>query len=149
MFIRLLTFLSVVEYALCQYPSDPCTKLAGKKWVAPSDLRACFQSFKVEPVIKDNILDVISRTLAFHTSVNYQIQAPPPFDKDVHEDLAADLARIRHQSYFSDYDLHIDLSRTLKRLNDGHCVWINTCYDCEFVLCLPHHFQEGYSVVDQ
>jgi hypothetical protein len=46
----------------------------------------------------------------------------------VHEDLLGDLARISKQSYPSDYDLHIDFSRTLKRLNDGHCVWINACY---------------------
>ncbi|KAF8069164.1 hypothetical protein FPV67DRAFT_1448960 [Lyophyllum atratum] len=100
--------------------ADPCAAIAGKKWVAPKD-----------------ILDVINKTLAFHTSVNYQIKAPQPFAGDVHEDLLADLARIRHQSYKSDYDLHIDLSRTLKRLNDGHCVWINRCYDSAFVNYLP------------
>lgn len=73
----------------------------------------------------------MNKTLAFHTSVNYQIQAPAPFNNDVHEDLLKDLARIKSQRYASDYDLHIDLSRTLKRLNDGHCVWINRCFDCE------------------
>lgn len=74
------------------------------------------------------IIDVVNKTLAFHTSVNYQIKAPQPFTNDVHEDLLADLARIQQQKYSSDYDLHIDLSRTLKRLNDGHCVWINRCF---------------------
>jgi len=74
------------------------------------------------------IIQVISKTLAFHTSVNYQLKAPEPFTADVHEDLFGDLARIEKQSYRSDYDLHIDFSRTLKRLNDGHCVWINSCY---------------------
>lgn len=70
----------------------------------------------------------MNKTLAFHTSVNYQIQAPQPFANDVHENLLADLARISQQEYFSEYDLHIDLSNTFKRLNDGHCVWINRCY---------------------
>jgi hypothetical protein len=74
------------------------------------------------------IVQVISKTLAFHTSVNYQLKAPEPFTAEVHEDLFGDLARIEKQSYPSDYDLHIDFSRTLKRLNDGHCVWINSCY---------------------
>jgi hypothetical protein len=68
------------------------------------------------------------KTLAFHTSVNYQIQAPEPFTNDVHENLLSDLARISLQDYDSEYNLHIDLSRTFKRLNDGHCVWINRCY---------------------
>ena len=60
--------------------------------------------------------------------MNYEIRAPEPFTAEVHEDLFADLARITKQKYRSDYDMHIDLSRTFKRLNDGHCVWINRCY---------------------
>ena len=78
------------------------------------------------------IIDVVNKTLAFHTSVNYQRLAPEPFTSQVHEDLLADLARIGHQSYPNDFELHKDLSYTLKRLNDGHCVYINYCYDCEF-----------------
>lgn len=86
----------------------------------------CMEDFSSSAFLK--ILQVISKTLAFHTSVNYQLKAPEPFTADVHEDLFGDLARIEKQSYPSDYDLHIDFSRTLKRLNDGHCVWINSCY---------------------
>ena len=76
------------------------------------------------------IIDVVNKTLALHTSVNYQRLAPWPFTLDVHEDLLKDFARIQHQEYASDYDLHMDISRTLKRLNDGHCVYANYCYDC-------------------
>ena len=99
---------------------------------------------QVDPKIKSNVCswlfltclisnifvfaDVVNKTLAFHTSVNYEFKAPEPFTADVHEDLLGDLARISKQSYPSDYDLHIDFSRTLKRLDDGHCVWINACY---------------------
>ncbi len=55
-----------------------------------------------------------------HTSVNYQIQAPEPFNNDVHEDLHADLARISSQDHHpSEFDLHLDLFRTFKRVNDG------------------------------
>ena len=79
-------------------------------------------------LLHPQILDVVEKSLAFHTSVNYQIQAPPPYDKDVHEDIIADINRIRNQSYASEYDFHIDISRSVKRLNDGHVVWINSCY---------------------
>ncbi|KAJ3512815.1 hypothetical protein NLJ89_g3306 [Agrocybe chaxingu] len=85
----------------------------------------------------EQIIQVINKTLAFHTSVNYQLRAPEPFTADVHEDLLGDLARIQRSSYASDYDLHIDFSRTLKRLNDGHCVWINNCYATLFINYLP------------
>lgn len=76
----------------------------------------------------------MNKTLAFHTSVNYEILAPEPFSADVHENLLVDLARINQQSYPSDFDLHIDISQTLKRLNDGHCVYVNNCYDCTCAL---------------
>ncbi|KAI0821900.1 hypothetical protein BC628DRAFT_1328502 [Trametes gibbosa] len=117
--------------------ADPCAAIAGKKWVAPKDVRACFSHFPVDPAIKANTIEVVNKTLAFHTSVNYQKQAPAPFSTDVHEDLLADLARISHQWYANELDLHIDLSRTLKRLNDGHCVYINQCFDSLFVTYLP------------
>lgn len=35
--------------------SDPCAAIAGKKWVAPKDVRACFTSFQVDPEIKANV----------------------------------------------------------------------------------------------
>lgn len=126
--------------------SDPCAAISGQKWIAPRAVRDCYSTVKVNETLKNNvshfhlfpsflsdalawqILDVVGRTLNFHTSVNYQIQAPPPFNEDVHEDLFKDLDRIRATNYASDYDMHVDLSRTLKRLNDGHCVWINGCY---------------------
>jgi hypothetical protein len=80
------------------------------------------------------VIEVVNKTLAFHTSVNYQIQAPKPYDRDVHEDLKADLARIGRKSYASDFDLHIDMYRSFKRANDGHCGVYNYCYDCECLL---------------
>jgi len=73
------------------------------------------------------IIQVINRTLPFHTSLNYQVQAPPPF-ADTQEDLVRDLARIQAQDYESEYEFHLDLSRSFKRLNDGHCVWLYECY---------------------
>ncbi|KAF5371801.1 hypothetical protein D9758_003452 [Tetrapyrgos nigripes] len=108
----LLTALSALGFVLASKgQSDPCAKVGGQKWVKPADLRACFKSVPVDPVIKENILEVINKTLAFHTSVNYQISAPEPFTAAVHENLLKDLARISAQSYDSEYDLHIDISR--------------------------------------
>ena len=78
------------------------------------------------------ILEVVTKTLAFHTSVNYQRLAPEPFTAVVHEDILGDLARIGQTAYRSEFDMHVDLSRSVKRLMDGHCVYINNCYDCEF-----------------
>ncbi|KAL7277149.1 hypothetical protein ACG7TL_008995 [Trametes sanguinea] len=117
--------------------SDPCAAIANQTWAAPSDVRACFSSFPVNQTIKENIVEVINKTLAFHTSVNYEKRAPEPFTADVHEDVLADLARISGQTYANELDLHVDLSRTLKRLNDGHCVYINQCFDSLFLTFLP------------
>ncbi|EIN05221.1 hypothetical protein PUNSTDRAFT_128030 [Punctularia strigosozonata HHB-11173 SS5] len=121
--------------------SDPCTKIAGVKWAAPADVWACYTSFPVNQTEKANIIEVVTKTLAFHTSVNYEFLAPLPFSLDVHEDVLGDLSRISKQSYNSDFDLHIDLSRTLKRLMDGHCVYINDCYDFLDAMIFAQHVQ--------
>ncbi|KAG6872814.1 hypothetical protein C0995_006413 [Termitomyces sp. Mi166 len=88
----------------------------------------------VDPDVKANIIEVVNKTLAFHTSVNYQIQAPRPYDQDVHEDLKADLARIGQKIYISDFDLHLDLYRTFKLVNDGHCALYVTYLPIPLVL---------------
>ncbi|KAK1224601.1 hypothetical protein PQX77_012496 [Marasmius sp. AFHP31] len=116
---------------------DPCAAIGNKKWVSPSEARLCMSSYPVDPVIKANILEVVNKTLAFHTSTNYQIQAPPPFEDDVHEDLHRSVARISQQEYASEFEFHVDLFRTFKRVNDGHCVVINYCYDSLYISYLP------------
>lgn len=35
--------------------SDPCTRIAGVKWAAPADVRACFASFPVNQTEKANV----------------------------------------------------------------------------------------------
>jgi len=78
---------------------------------------------------------VINKTLPFHASQFYQIQAPPPFENDVHENIAASLARISQQEYQSEFDMHIDLQNSFAQLRDGHTVWINECYVRLTTLC--------------
>lgn len=72
----------------------------------------------------------MNKTVAFHTSVNYAVQAPSPFI-DVHEDILGDLARFSNKNYTSDFDFHIDMSLMMKRTSDGHCTYLNLCYDGE------------------
>jgi len=160
MFARSLGSLVTLFFALSALPGlalpsikdsrapDPCAAIAGQKWVAPSDVRACFTSFQVNPAEKSNVgdnyslpcfhIDLFSgyqivtastRILDFHTSTNYQISAPQPFTEDVHEDIIRSLQRINGTEYENDLDFHIDISRSFKRLNDGHVVYINYCYD--------------------
>ncbi|KAG8802766.1 hypothetical protein FRC18_007451, partial [Serendipita sp. 400] len=116
--------------------SDPCAAIANQTYVVPSKVIACLSSFAFNPTLRDNIVDVVSKTLNFHTSTNYQLFAPPPF-LDVHVDIQAELKRIKGSSYSSDFALHKDVSSQVKRLFDGHCVYINYCYDSLFVTYLP------------
>ncbi|KAF9526145.1 hypothetical protein CPB83DRAFT_858425 [Crepidotus variabilis] len=90
----------------------------------------------LEAGIRANIIDVANKTLAFHTSVNYQVQAPLPYE-DTHEDLHADLARISQQRYASEFEFHLDLYHSFKRVNDGHCGLYSLCYDSLYVTYLP------------
>lgn len=67
----------------------------------------CVCSFSLKPEFwckSLQIVDVVSKSLNFHTSVNYQLSAPPPFT-DVHVDIIAELARIRQFEYESDCEL--------------------------------------------
>jgi hypothetical protein len=36
-------------------PADPCAAIGGKKWVAPSEVRACYKSFKLDNSVKNNV----------------------------------------------------------------------------------------------
>ncbi|KAJ3735806.1 hypothetical protein DFJ43DRAFT_1212282, partial [Lentinula guzmanii] len=139
--LGLLTLVVLATANTAPAPLDQCAAIAGKEWVSPLEARSCMHSFPVDPVVKENIIEVVNKTIAMHTSVNYQIQAPKPFDKarytDVHEDLHKDLARISQQEYQSEFQFHLDLFHTFRRLNDGHCVVINYCYDSLYISYLP------------
>lgn len=39
---------------------DPCAAVAGQRWVAPKDVRACDTSFKVDQAIKTNVCSLHS-----------------------------------------------------------------------------------------
>jgi hypothetical protein len=82
-------------------------------------------------------MEVTTKMLAFHTSVNYELLAPPPYTLDVHNDIADDLAFINSTTYSSDYALHRDLSRAFRRAQDGHFAYVNYCFDSAFVTYLP------------
>ncbi|KIM40180.1 hypothetical protein M413DRAFT_446340 [Hebeloma cylindrosporum] len=127
----------VIETSGAKPVPDPCAIIAGKTWVLPKEARDCMSSFPLHESIRTNIIEVVNKTLEFHTSVNYQIQAPPPFDADVHEDLVADLARISKENYSSEFDFHIDIYRSFKRVNDGHCGVYNYCFDSLYVTYIP------------
>lgn len=47
--------LSTVAATLLERAADPCAIIAGKKWVAPEDVRACYSSIPVDPVVKTNV----------------------------------------------------------------------------------------------
>jgi hypothetical protein len=47
--------------------------------------------------------------------------------------LVGDLRRILDTDYLSEFDFHLDLYRSFKRVNDGHCGVYSRCYDCELL----------------
>ena len=67
LFVRALASLTTLFFALSAIPDpdllnikhsgepDPCAVISGQKWVAPSDVRACFTSFEVNQVEKANV----------------------------------------------------------------------------------------------
>ncbi|CAE7223476.1 unnamed protein product [Rhizoctonia solani] len=116
--------------------NDPCAAIAAKGWYKPSQVLSCLQSFSYNETLRNNIVDVVSKTFNFHTSVSFHLNMPDPFTDDT-VDLQGELSRIRGTKYDSDFNLHQDVSKTAKRLNDGHAGYINYCYDSLFVTYLP------------
>ncbi|KAJ7924911.1 hypothetical protein B0H13DRAFT_1976670 [Mycena leptocephala] len=124
----MFALLSVLILALQSGASvgDPCAAIAGQKWVSPSEARSCMFSFPVDEEIKANVLQVVNKTLPFHTSVNYQVGQ-----------LLFLNALLTQTSYPSDFDFHLDLYHSFRRLNDGHCSLFNLCYDSFYISYLP------------
>ncbi|KAK0195495.1 hypothetical protein F5146DRAFT_1100975 [Armillaria mellea] len=134
----MLPLFLLVALVAARPPKDACAAIAGRKWVTPVQARACISLAPVDPVLKANTIDVLNKTLAFHTSVNYQIQAPGALQQRLcTKTFTVDLARISSQDHPSELDLHLDLFRAFKRVNDGHCVVLNYCYDSLYVSYLP------------
>jgi len=54
---RSFVLLGVLSAAVtnAQGVKDPCAVIGGKKWVDPADVRACYRSFEVDPVLKANV----------------------------------------------------------------------------------------------
>ncbi|KAH7099981.1 hypothetical protein BKA62DRAFT_707898 [Auriculariales sp. MPI-PUGE-AT-0066] len=139
MFATALATVNISGSALLEAATaDSCATLANVKWAAPADVRACFSSFAVNETLRSNLLDNFSKLYGgFHTNTNYQIQAPHPFENDVHVDLLKEFDRIRYQEYPSWYDVHLDVQSVLKRTRDGHVGVTNLCFDSVFVSYLP------------
>ncbi|KAG8762056.1 hypothetical protein FRC11_011441 [Ceratobasidium sp. 423] len=116
--------------------SDPCAAIAAKGWYKPSQVLSCLQSFPYNETLRNNVVDVVGKTFNFHTSVSFHLNMPDPFT-DSTVDIQGELRRIGGTRYDSDFALHQDVSKTVKRLNDGHAGYINYCYDSLFTTYLP------------
>ncbi|KAF8668075.1 Peptidase family S41 [Rhizoctonia solani] len=117
--------------------SDPCAAISNSTWVKPSELHSCFSYFPFNTTLRDNIVDVLSKTFdQFHTSTRFHLDMPEPY-KDITIDILGELQRIKQSTYSSDFELHQDISRTIKRLGDGHAGYNNYCYDSLFITYLP------------
>ncbi|QRW23962.1 3-methyl-2-oxobutanoate hydroxymethyltransferase [Rhizoctonia solani] len=116
--------------------SDPCAAISNSTWVKPSELHSCFSYFPFNTTLRDNIVDVLSKTFdQFHTSTRFHLDMPEPY-KDITIDILGELQRIKQSIYSLDFELHQDI-RTIKRLGDGHAGYNNYCYDSLFITYLP------------
>ncbi|KDN37129.1 hypothetical protein RSAG8_10338, partial [Rhizoctonia solani AG-8 WAC10335] len=117
--------------------SDPCAKIVNQAWSKPSEVSSCLSSFPFNATLRDNIADVLSKTFSqFHTSTNFHLNMPDPFTDDT-INLIGEFQRIKKTIYKSDFELHRDISTTVKRLGDSHAGYVNYCYDSLFSTYLP------------
>ncbi|KAG8767679.1 hypothetical protein FRC12_006114 [Ceratobasidium sp. 428] len=129
--------LPAVALAISSRPQDPCGQIRRKAWMKPSEANACLSYFPFNTTLRDNVVDVLSKTFAqFHTSTSYHLNMPDPFTDDT-VDILGELKRIGSTTYCSDYEVHKDISKQVNRLGDGHARYLNYCYDSSFETYLP------------
>ncbi|CUA71424.1 Autophagy-related protein 2 [Histoplasma capsulatum NAm1] [Rhizoctonia solani] len=116
---------------------DPCATIVKQAWSKPSEVNLCLSSFPFNTNLRDNVVDVLSKTFSqFHTSTSFHLSMPDPFT-EVTIDLLGEFQRIKKTTYKSDFELHRDISTTVKRLGDSHAGYVNYCYDSIFSTYLP------------
>ncbi|KAG8687366.1 hypothetical protein FRC09_013544 [Ceratobasidium sp. 395] len=129
--------LPAMALAISSRAQDPCAQIARQSWMKPSEANACLSYFPFNATLRDNIVDVVSKTFSqFHASTSYHLNMPTPFTDDT-VDILGELKRIVGTKYSSDYEVHKDISKQTKRLGDGHAEYLNYCYDSSFETYLP------------
>ncbi|QRV82824.1 peptidase family S41 protein [Ceratobasidium sp. AG-Ba] len=129
--------LPTTALAVGSRAQDPCAAIAGKTWVKPSQVNACLSYFPFNTTLRDNVVDVVSKTFQqFHTSTSFHLNMPDPFTDDT-VDLIRELNRIKSTTYKSDYLPVSSVAQQVKRLGDGHAGYLNYCYDSIYVTYLP------------
>lgn len=79
--------------------SDPCAEIAGQAFADPATTLACLRSFPANETLKENVLEVVGKTLnQFFTFQAEQLHSPPPFQESS-VDLNAQITRIRNTKY--------------------------------------------------
>ncbi|KDN47593.1 hypothetical protein RSAG8_03383, partial [Rhizoctonia solani AG-8 WAC10335] len=118
--------------------TDACAKVAGQSFVAPADARACLNSFSYNATLAKNVMDVVEGAISFFTFEEWQKLTPFPFTESS-VNLDFEFARIRKTKYKTDYEFNRDLSgcTVINRLDDGHTLWLPSCYRNAFQNILP------------
>ncbi|KAF8688631.1 peptidase S41 family protein, partial [Rhizoctonia solani] len=116
--------------------SDACAKIAGQSFVAPVDARACLNSFPYNSTLAKNVMDVVEGAISFFTFEEWQKLTPFPFT-EASVNLDFEFARIRKTKYKTDYEFNRDLFNVINRLDDGHTLWLPSCYRNAFQNILP------------
>ncbi|KAI0267472.1 hypothetical protein BC834DRAFT_822437 [Gloeopeniophorella convolvens] len=120
--------LSATAVVATPVPSDdPCSNIAGNLFSTPADSLACLRSFPFNETLRQNVLTTVSRVFDFYTFEDYYLNSPPPFQEST-ANIRSELARINTTTYASDYDFNLDLYNFVNQLNDGHTLWLPSCY---------------------
>ncbi|KAF5350678.1 hypothetical protein D9756_008734 [Leucocoprinus leucothites] len=108
-------------------PADPCVKVAGKTFAAPTDVLACQKSFPFNETLRQNVLTNMERVFDFFTFEDYYLKSPPPFQEST-VNIRETLAKINNTHFKTDYDFNIAIYDFTTQLNDGHTRWFPDCY---------------------
>ncbi|CAE6421599.1 unnamed protein product, partial [Rhizoctonia solani] len=127
---------AVVAGEVVERAADPCATIAGQQYVAPSAAMACLKSFPYNTTLAKNVLDVVTKVTPFFTFEDWQKFTPAPFTEAT-SNLDVEFARIKVTQYSTDYDFNRDVYDVINRLDDGHTLWLPSCYWAAFQNIVP------------
>ncbi|KAG8729792.1 hypothetical protein FRC11_007998, partial [Ceratobasidium sp. 423] len=127
---------AVVAGEVVERAADPCAAIAGQQYVAPSAAMACLKSFPYNATLANNVMEVVTKVTPFFTFEDWQKLTPAPFTEAT-SNLDVEFARIKATKYSTDYDFNRDVYNVINHLDDGHTLWLPSCYWAAFQNIAP------------
>ncbi|KAI8891356.1 hypothetical protein K501DRAFT_265219 [Backusella circina FSU 941] len=120
------------------WASDPCASISEKKYVSYSEAKACLDYFAFDPIIADQTIYTIQKTIEQLYVFNEVAANPPEIEGlvTVPVDIIKDMYRIRNMPWKTDREFQDAIASALGKVHDAHLSYTPYCYR-QFIFSNP------------